>query len=74
MRVFETNAAGTLSVIQEFIPFVKASHHRKVLCVSSLLGSITNCQTGGHTAYRMSKAALNILVKTLATDPETKEV
>ena len=74
MRVFETNTAGVLSVVQEFSPLVRASKHRKVLCVSSLLGSITNCQAGGYTAYRVSKASLNMLVKILATDSETKEV
>ena len=74
MGVFENNTAGTLSVVQNFTPLVKAGSQRKVLVVTSLLGSITNCHTGAYTPYRISKAALNMLVKILATEEPTKDV
>jgi len=74
VALFETNAAGSLSVTQEFLPMVRASKYKKVLCTSSNLGSISRTLDGGYTAYRMSKAALNMAMRVLATDPDTKDV
>jgi len=42
--------------------------------VSSRMGSIADNQSGGHYAYRLSKAALNMVISTLALELAPREI
>ena len=68
-RLFLINVCGVLSVTQQFYPLlVRAAQQKEaaVVNMSSYLGSIELNETGGTTAYRVSKSALNSLTKNLA--------
>jgi NAD(P)-dependent dehydrogenase (short-subunit alcohol dehydrogenase family) len=66
---YDTNVAGTVVVTEAFIPLLKKSTApapgRRIVFVSSELGSLTLATTGLHrpeyASYAISKAALNML-------------
>lgn len=67
-RTFETNVFGVLAVTNAFLPALRRSEHPRIVNVSSGTGSITltadrttRFATGGMSAYRVSKSALNEL-------------
>ena len=55
-------------MIECFIDHVAASEQKRIVCLSSLMGSITRNTSGGHYLYRSTKAALDMVVKGLAID------
>jgi NAD(P)-dependent dehydrogenase (short-subunit alcohol dehydrogenase family) len=65
---FETNALGPLRLIEALVPALKASRIRKVIQMTSRMGSIEDNKSGGYYAYRASKAALNMINKSLSLD------
>ncbi|WP_316316830.1 SDR family NAD(P)-dependent oxidoreductase, partial [Clavibacter michiganensis] len=58
-ETFEVNALAPLMMAQAFVDHVARSKDRKLVAVSSRLGSITH-NDGARYAYRASKAALNM--------------
>lgn len=66
-KVIRINAVAPLVVAQAFTEHVARSAGRKMVAISSSLGSIADT-SGGHYAYRMSKAALNMAMATVAKD------
>jgi NAD(P)-dependent dehydrogenase (short-subunit alcohol dehydrogenase family) len=76
--IFDTNVYGPMLLTQALMPLLKASNVPKLINVTSELGSIANnCDPAApsyhveHNAYRMSKAALNML--TASQNKEMKE-
>jgi NAD(P)-dependent dehydrogenase (short-subunit alcohol dehydrogenase family) len=67
LRVFDVNAVGTLRVVRAVLPRLRAGKTRKIVNLTSLLGSIADA-SGGRYAYRLSKAALNMATRLLAED------
>ncbi len=65
---FTTNAVGHLLVIKAFENLIIKAEKPLVTSVSARIGSIEDNQLGGWYAYRMSKAALNMGMKTLAIE------
>ncbi len=68
MRFFDTNALGALRVAEALLPLLRRGKARKILSITSLMGSISDNSSGGSYAYRASKAALNMLHRSLAID------
>jgi NAD(P)-dependent dehydrogenase (short-subunit alcohol dehydrogenase family) len=66
-RTFEVNALAPLMMAEAFVEHVARSRARKLIAVSSRLGSITLADNGRY-AYRASKAALNMEWKGLSKD------
>ena len=66
-EVLETNVFGPWRLIQASLPLLRSSASPRIVNVSSGAGQLAEMD-GGHTAYRLSKAALNALTRTLATD------
>ncbi|WP_068829333.1 SDR family oxidoreductase [Pseudomonas sp. BMS12] len=64
--VFQVNALGPALVLQQFLPLLAPRGVMAVL--SAKVGSIGDNRLGGWYAYRASKAALNMLVKTAAIE------
>jgi NAD(P)-dependent dehydrogenase (short-subunit alcohol dehydrogenase family) len=60
--VLETNLVAPLRVMKAFIPLISASSIKKISCMSSDFGSITNHDRKEFGAYNVSKAGLNALV------------
>lgn len=68
LRVYTVNAAGPILVAQQFLPLLKAGDTRKIINVSTGIGSIGNRTWGGLYSYTASKAGLNMLNKNLSLD------
>ena len=64
---FDVNSLGPMRVTRALLPNILASDAKKVVQMSSILGSI-GFTRGGFYSYRASKAALNILNSSFATD------
>ncbi len=67
-EVFAVNVLGPTRMIERFIDHVAQSEQKKIVCLSSLMGSITRNTSGRHYLYRSTKAALNMVVRSLAID------
>lgn len=68
LRTLAVNALGPLRVTQALLPNVRAGRGRRIVAITSGMGSIANNTSGGSYAYRTSKAALNAAFKSLAID------
>lgn len=66
-RTFEVNTIGPLRLIQAVLPLMSEQGYGRIVNMSSGLGQLAN-MGGGSVAYRMSKAALNALTRTLAAE------
>jgi len=55
----EVNTIGTLSTLQSFLPHLKKGEGKKMVAITSKMGSIDDA-SGGVVAYRASKTALNM--------------
>jgi NAD(P)-dependent dehydrogenase (short-subunit alcohol dehydrogenase family) len=62
------NAYATIAMAQTFVQRIARSQHRTIATISSQMGSVTANTTGMRYAYRASKAAANMVVRTLAAD------
>jgi NAD(P)-dependent dehydrogenase (short-subunit alcohol dehydrogenase family) len=67
-RVFEVNSIAPLKLVESMLPNLAQSTVKKVACLSSKVGSMTENTSGGGYIYRSSKAALNSVVKSLSND------
>lgn len=66
-RVMRTNVLGAMQAIPQVAPLVEAAGGRFVF-ISSAMGHIAGTQSSYGWLYRASKAALNMVVKSAATD------
>jgi NAD(P)-dependent dehydrogenase (short-subunit alcohol dehydrogenase family) len=64
---FVVNSLGPMRVTQALLDNLQAGRHKTVIQISSVLGSIEQNQ-GGYYGYRASKAALNMMNKSLALE------
>lgn len=67
-RVMRVNAVAPVYVANAFVDHVAASERRLMAFIGTRSGSIGDNGSGGHYAYRCSKAALNMAVKSIAID------
>lgn len=66
--VFRVNAMAPLKVCECFVDHVARSDLKRMVTVTSGMGSIGGNDSGGSYIYRSSKAALNQVMKTLSVD------
>jgi NAD(P)-dependent dehydrogenase (short-subunit alcohol dehydrogenase family) len=67
-RVLDVNTLGPMRVTEAFLDHLAASGGKKVVTITSGMGSIADNSSGGSYAYRSSKAAVNMVVKSLSLD------
>jgi NAD(P)-dependent dehydrogenase (short-subunit alcohol dehydrogenase family) len=67
-QTYSVNALGPLRVTGALLPQLRLSEVKKVLHVTSGMGSIGDNASGGAYGYRMSKAALNMGARSMAID------
>ena len=72
-HMFEVNTLAPLMMAEAFAGHVARSTQKKMIAISSILGSIAN-NNGGRYFYRASKTALNMEWSCLAKDLEAKGV
>jgi NAD(P)-dependent dehydrogenase (short-subunit alcohol dehydrogenase family) len=63
---FKTNVLGPIKVIRAFIALLERSRRPRILNISSGLGSIAERDGFGYYPYAISKAALNMLTRSIA--------
>ena len=70
--IFQTNTMGPALLMRHFLPLL--DDERAIMAMlSAKVGSIGDNQLGGWYSYRASKAALNMLVKTVAIEVARKQ-
>jgi NAD(P)-dependent dehydrogenase (short-subunit alcohol dehydrogenase family) len=67
-EVFVVNAVGPALVAKHFLPKLRRGHKTVFAALSARVGSISDNRLGGWASYRASKAALNMLIRTLAIE------
>ena len=68
LRSMETNTLPTMLLAKHSRRLLKASHSSSFASLSAKVGSIEDNRLGGWYSYRASKAALNMVLKTLAIE------
>lgn len=67
--IMDVNVYGPMKMAKAFLPHVKASEQKKILTMTSGLGSMTLTQRlGRFYGYRMSKAAVNMAMRAMHAD------
>ena len=67
-RAFRINATGPALVAKHFLPLLDDAAKSVFACLSARVGSIEDNALGGWHAYRASKAALNMMLRTLSIE------
>jgi len=71
---FITNTIGPYEVIEYFLPNVLQGREKKVVSITSKMGSIDDNTSGGSYIYRSSKTALNSMMRSLTHDLKTNDI
>jgi NAD(P)-dependent dehydrogenase (short-subunit alcohol dehydrogenase family) len=66
-RVMHTNVMGAMMTIPQVAPMVEAAEG-VFACISSVMGSLQGTRSSDAALYRISKAALNMVVRTSQPD------
>ena len=67
-RNFLANTIGPALVAKHFLPKIQRNKRALFVALSARVGSIADNRLGGWYAYRASKAALNMLIKTTSIE------
>ncbi len=68
LDVLQVNTLAPLRVVERFVGLLERGEGGTVVNISSIMGSIASNNSGGGYIYRSSKAALNMVTKSLAND------
>lgn len=68
IRYFQVNSIATVLWAKHLVPLFKHKERSILAAISAKVGSIGDNQLGGWYGYRASKAALNMLIKTIAIE------
>ena len=67
-KVLDANTMGPLRVSEAFVDHVARSERKLIVTLTSGMASIADNPSGGSFAYRSSKAAVNMVMRSLAID------
>jgi len=67
-EVLAVNTMGPMRVSEAFVEHVARSHRKLIVTLTSGMGSIGDNTSGGSIVYRSSKAAVNMVTRSLAID------
>ncbi len=73
-QVFRTNAMSPLAVSAAFAANIAQGGQKKIVTLSSIMGSIAENNSSGDFIYRSSKAAVNAVMKSLAGDLKSEGI
>jgi NAD(P)-dependent dehydrogenase (short-subunit alcohol dehydrogenase family) len=71
---FQVNCIAPYKVVEAFILNLEKGEQKKVINISSKMGSIADNSSGGSYIYRTTKTALNAVLKSLAIDLKDKGI
>jgi NAD(P)-dependent dehydrogenase (short-subunit alcohol dehydrogenase family) len=67
-KVLDVNTMGPMRVSEAFVDHVARSGRKLIVTLTSGMGSLADNTSGGSIAYRSSKAAVNMVMRSLAID------
>jgi NAD(P)-dependent dehydrogenase (short-subunit alcohol dehydrogenase family) len=67
-NVLQVNTLAPLRMVERFVGLIEKGERKTVVNISSKMGSIAQNTSGGSYIYRSSKAALNMVTKSLSND------
>jgi NAD(P)-dependent dehydrogenase (short-subunit alcohol dehydrogenase family) len=67
-NTLRVNVLGPMKMAETFLDNVAASGQKKIVTLTSIVGSIGQSRFGGLYAYRSSKAAANCVMKAMSVD------
>jgi NAD(P)-dependent dehydrogenase (short-subunit alcohol dehydrogenase family) len=67
-KVLDVNAMGPMRIAEAFVDHVARSERKLIVTLTSGMGSLADNTSGGAFAYRSSKAAVNMVMRSLAID------
>ena len=73
-KVLDVNTIGPMRVSEAFVDHVARSKRKLIVTLTSGMGSIADNTSGGSIAYRSSKAAVNMVMRSLATDLAPRDI
>lgn len=68
MEAFRVNTMAPLKMAEAFANQIVRGSQKTIVTITSMMGSIADNGSGGSYLYRTSKAAVNMVVKSLAVD------
>jgi NAD(P)-dependent dehydrogenase (short-subunit alcohol dehydrogenase family) len=68
LRLYAVNAVGPALIAKHFLPLLPRAEPSVFAALSARVGSIGDNRLGGWHSYRASKAALNMLIRTMAIE------
>ncbi|MGJ8560276.1 MAG: SDR family NAD(P)-dependent oxidoreductase [Litorimonas sp.] len=71
-KSFEVNTFGPALTAKYFLPLLRRDDKAVFAALSARVGSITDNRLGGWYSYRASKAALNMMLKTLSIETQRR--
>jgi len=81
LHTIDVNSIGAYRLLMGFLPKMKENNYGRIVNMSSTLGVVSDIMEsslggfpGGLLAYRMSKAALNVITRTFAVENKDKNI
>jgi NAD(P)-dependent dehydrogenase (short-subunit alcohol dehydrogenase family) len=74
LETLRVNAIAPLHVAEQFLPHLERGQRRLIVNITSKMGSIADNGSGGSYSYRTSKAALNMVAKSMAHDLKARRI
>jgi NAD(P)-dependent dehydrogenase (short-subunit alcohol dehydrogenase family) len=74
LETLRINAIAPLHVAEQFIGHLERGQRKLIVNITSKMGSIADNSSGGSYIYRSSKAALNMVSKSMAHDLKAKRI
>lgn len=73
-ETMDVNLFGPFRVCQAFLPLLRKASWGRIVNVTSGMGNLTDPMSGGYSAYRVSKTALNALTANLAAEVANEDI
>jgi NAD(P)-dependent dehydrogenase (short-subunit alcohol dehydrogenase family) len=73
-KIYRINVMGVMKMCEAFVDHVAASTQKKIVNISSIVGSIGANQRGFMYPYRASKAAVNAISKAMSYDLKARGI
>ncbi len=74
LNLVRINSLAPLKLVEALVDNIASSERKLIAFQSSLMGSIGDNSSGGYYAYRVSKAALNMIAKGVSNDLRSRSV
>ena len=74
VRVLDVNTMGPLRVIEAFVDHIARSDRRLIVTITSGMGSLAENTSGGSIAYRTSKAAVNMAMRSVSAELAPRDI